>query len=301
MMENSVVTGSDTLQSEVGTLRTVILKPAHAAFRDGATIDAQWKDLGYLAPPNFDNALREYSRFRRVFAELGCQLFELPEDPETTLDSIYVRDAAVVCDRGVILCSMGKSQRRSEPAAIEKAVSQQGIVIAGQITGKGRLEGGDVVWLDPQTIAAGISYRTNLDGVAQLREILGSCAREVIEVPLPHFKGPQDVFHLMSILSPIDTDLLLVFSPLLPIPFRNDLLERGFQLVEVPEEEFESMGCNVLTLAPRRCLALAGNPVTRSRLEAAGAEVIVYEGEEISCKGAGGPTCLTRPTARAAV
>ncbi len=99
----------------------------------------------------------------------------------------------------------------------------------------------------------------------------------------------------MSILSPIDVDLLLVYAPLLPVPFRERLLSLGFDLVEVPDEEFDSMGCNVLTVAPRRCVAVAGNPVTRRRLEAHGVEVHEYAGVEISRKGAGGPTCLTRP------
>jgi N-dimethylarginine dimethylaminohydrolase len=89
-----------------------------------------------------------------------------------------------------------------------------------------------------------------------------------------------------------------VYSPLLPVPFREWLLDRGIQLVEVPDEEFETMGTNVLTLAPRRCLMLSGNPRTRAALERAGADVVEYEGTEISVKGAGGPTCLTRPLER---
>jgi N-dimethylarginine dimethylaminohydrolase len=117
----------------------------------------------------------------------------------------------------------------------------------------------------------------------------------LIEVPLPHWNGPEDVFHLMSVLSPIDEDLALVYSRLLPVPFRDRLLDLGYQLVDVPDEEFESMGCNVLALSDRRCLMLEGNSETRRRLETAGAEVYEYSGFEISRKGEGGPTCLTRP------
>ncbi len=102
----------------------------------------------------------------------------------------------------------------------------------------------------------------------------------------------------MSIVSPIDRDLLLVYSPLMPVPFREALLSRGFELVDVPDDEFESMGCNVLALAPRRCVMLAGNFETRARLERRGVEVHEYDGVEISVKGAGGPTCLTRPIVR---
>ncbi len=120
----------------------------------------------------------------------------------------------------------------------------------------------------------------------------------MIVVPLPHYKGPDDVFHLMSIISPLDHDLALVHSPLMPVPFRDWLLARGIRRVEVAEAEFETLGCNALALAPRRCLMVEGNPETRARLEAAGCEVLTYDGAEISMKGAGGPTCLTRPLAR---
>jgi N-dimethylarginine dimethylaminohydrolase len=121
---------------------------------------------------------------------------------------------------------------------------------------------------------------------------------EVIVVPLPDLEVPGDVFHLMSILSPIDHDLVLVYTPLLPQAFSDELKTRGLQFVEVPDQEFDTMGCNVLAVAPRKCMMLSGNPVTRARLEEAGAEVFEIAGNEISHKGAGGPTCLTRPLLR---
>src|SRR5262249_7682312 len=169
--------------------------------------------------------------------------------------------------------------------------------IAGTIPGTGRVEGGDAVWLDETTLVVGRGYRTNDEGIRQVQEILGPEV-EVLSVPLPHWRGPADVFHLMSILSPIDRDLALVYSKLMPIPFRELLLSRGFHLVETPDEEFESLGCNVLALGPRRCLMLDCNPVTLGRLEQAGAHVEVFAGGDICLKGSGGPTCLTRPIGR---
>jgi N-dimethylarginine dimethylaminohydrolase len=159
------------------------------------------------------------------------------------------------------------------------------------------LEGGDLIWLDERTLAVGRGYRTNAEGVRQLRTLVGQSV-SVIEVPLPHWHGQSDVMHLMSLISPIDRDLAVVYSRLLPVPFREWLLERGIHLVEVPDQEFETMGTNVLALAPRRCLMLAGSPLTRKALEQSGCEILEYEGSEISVKGAGGPTCLTRPLVR---
>jgi N-dimethylarginine dimethylaminohydrolase len=285
-------------QSDVGALQTVLLKHARDAFRDAAAVEAAWRGLNYLAAPDPGRAAAEYDRFAALLEEAGARIEWMPADDVTGLDSIYVRDASIPSDAGMILCNMGKAARATEPAAQAAAFGKLGLPVAGSVTGAGKIEGGDVVWLDGKTLAVGRGYRTNDEGIRQVREILGAGV-EVVVAPLPHWRGPADVFHLMSILSPIDRDLALVYSPLLPVPFREVLLARGFDLVEVPEAEFESMGCNVLALGPRRCLMLDGNPVTRERLEKAGAHVQIFAGDEICRKGSGGPTCLTRPIERA--
>jgi len=284
-------------QSDVGALESVLLKHPRDAFRDAATVEAAWRGLNYLAPPDPGRAAAEYDRFAARIEETGARIHWMPPDNVTGLDSLYVRDASIPSDAGMILCNMGKAARSTEPAAQAEAFRRLGIPVAGAVTGEGKIEGGDVVWLDPTTLAVGRGYRTNDEGIRQLRGILGE-GIDVVVAHLPHWRGPADVFHLMSILSPIDRDLALVYSPLLPVPFRELLLSRGFGLVEVPDEEFESMGCNVLALGPRRCLMLDGNPVTRTRLEQAGAQVAIFSGDEICRKGSGGPTCLTRPILR---
>ena len=288
----------NTSQSEVGTIRRVVIKHARDAFVSDAAISAQWRDLNFTAPPNFGRAVDEYDRFVDLIRRSGASIEALPQAGDLGLDSIYVRDASVVCDRGVILCNMGKAQRAGEPAAQETALRALGVPLLGSIRPPGRLEGGDVVWLDDRTVAVGWGYRTNADGIHQLHEHLGDAVEQVVVVALPHWRGANDVFHLMSIISPVDRDLAVVYSPLMSVPFREFLIERGISLVEVPDDEFESMGANVLAIAPRRCVMLSGNPKTRARLEKAGAEVLEYDGREISLKGGGGPTCLTRPLLR---
>jgi len=285
-------------QSEVGTITRLVVKHARDAFRGPENIAAEWQGLNFTAAPDFSRAIAQYDRFLALLDSSGCAITMLPPAEGAGLDSIYVRDGSIVCDRGVILCQMGKPQRAGEPTAQEAALRGLGCPILGTIQSPGRLEGGDVAWLDERTIAVGRGYRTNDAGIAQLRAFLGDSIDEFITVPLPHWRGADDVFHLMSIISPVDRDLAVVYSPLLPVPFREGLLERGMQLVEVPDDEFESMGANVLALAPRRCLMMAGNPITRQKLEAAGATVLEYDGSEISLKGGGGPTCLTRPLER---
>lgn len=285
-------------QSDTLPLRQVLLKHARDAFVDQPTLDATWESLGYTARPDFASAVSEYEGFLSLLSELGTEILMMPPDPATGPDSVYVRDASVMCRRGAILCRMGKPARDTEPGAAERALRNAGIPVVGGIKGAGRLEGGDVAWIDERNVAVGLGYRTNAEGIRQLRGLLGGEVDRVIPVPLPHWRGPGDVFHLMSMFSPVDRDLAVVYSPLLPVPFRQHLLNAGCELVEVPDEEFSSMGCNVLAVGPRKCVALAGNPVTLRRLERAGAEVHTYAGREISLKGGGGPTCLTRPTCR---
>lgn len=287
-----------TYQSETGAIQTLVLKHARDAFHSQAAVDGQWQALNYCGRPDFARAEAEYEHFTARLRDCGITLHYLPADAATGMDSLYTRDAAVISDRGIILCNMGKAARRGEPEAQERLYRRLGLSICGKIGGEGTLEGGDVVWLDERTLAVGRGYRTNDEGIRQLRELLGDCIDELIVVPLPHWRGPSDVFHLMSMISPLDRDLALVYSPLLPVPFRERLVERGIEWVEVAVDEFDSMGGNVLALAPRRCLMLSGNPQTRGRLEAAGVEVLEYNGQEISAKGCGGPTCLTRPLLR---
>ncbi len=285
--------------SDVERLTRVLVKHPREAFVSEETIAAQWKELNFAAAPSLPKAIEEYDAFVDILRASGAQVDFLPPDERTNLDSIYVRDASVVCARGVILCRMGKRLRAAEPHAQKAALRTLGIPIAGEITEPGYLEGGDVVWLDHRTIAVGRGYRTNDEGILQLRALLADSIDELIVVPLPHWRGRGDVLHLMSLMSPVDHDLAVVYSPLLPVPFRERLINHGYELIDVPDGEFERMGTNVLAVAPHQCVMLAGNPRTRSALERAGARVTEYAGNEISVKGAGGPTCLTRPLARA--
>lgn len=288
-----------TAHSEFGKLEQVIVKPVAHAFLSDEKLSQEWQSLSYLEKPVLQKAKAEFDFFEDTLKQADTEVLHLPETHGLTIDSIYCRDAAIATDFGMIICRMGKAGRVKEPAAERHFFEASGIAVLGEISSPGTLEGGDVAWLDQHTLAVGHSYRTNESGIAQLKAMLEPEGIEVIVAQLPHYKGPSDVFHLMSILSPVDKDLAVVYSPLMPAAFRNELLQRSFRLVEVPDEEFDSMGCNVLALAPRHCLMVDGNQITQSRLVEAGCRVISYAGTEISVKGGGGPTCLTRPLLRA--
>lgn len=287
-----------THHSEYLKLKSVFLKRASDAFVSKEMIGKQWQRLNYLDRPSFDKALEEYEAFEKLLTNTNAELNYFPSDENVTMDSMYCRDASIATDFGMILCNMGKSDRVNEPQSQKQVFESKGIPILGEITSPGTLEGGDVAWLDQNTLAVGHTYRTNEEGVRQLKALLEPKGVVVLVVELPHYKGENDVFHLMSILSPVDKDLAVVYSPLMPIKFRNDLIKRGFDLVEVPEDEFESMGCNVLAVAPRKCIMVSGNARTHKALVNAGCHVLDYKGEHISVMGGGGPTCLTRPLLR---
>ena len=287
-----------THHSEFLKLHSLFLKPVKQAFNSDIQLEEEWEKLNYLSQPDFKAALEEYRIFNNYFRDEDITIHQFPFDVSVGIDSIYCRDASIATDFGMILCNMGKLERVQEPNAQLKAFESHAIPILGCIESPGTLEGGDVAWLDEKTLAVGHTYRTNTEGIAQLKQLLEPKGIEIIVAELPHYNGKKDVFHLMSILSPIASDLAVVYSPLMPIKFRNELKNRGFSFVEVTDEEFISMGCNVLAIAPRKCLMVAGNPNTKSLLLKADCEVFTYKGDEISVKGGGGPTCLTRPLLR---
>lgn len=285
-------------QSETGKIQSILLKHPKDAFLSQGNIEQQWRQLNYTACPGYKKALLEYEQFLGLLQATVTDFHFLPESDNTGLDSIYLHDPVVITRKGAILCNMGKKERENEPAAVGKYFSETGISILGKITGDGRLEGGDIVWIDEKTVAVGRGYRTNEKGIRQFKELICDLVDDFIVVPLPHWNGPDDVLHLMSMISPIDKDLAVVYSRLMPVSFREYLKKRGISLIEVPDSEYDSMACNILAVAPRRVIMLSGNPQTQMMLESVGVEVMTYNGTEISRKGAGGPTCLTRPLMR---
>ncbi|MBD67317.1 MAG: hypothetical protein CMG43_00785 [Candidatus Marinimicrobia bacterium] len=282
----------------VNPIKKMLLKHPKNAFINQEIINKQYLELNYSEAPNFNKAILDYEKFVSLLKSFGIELHYLPEDNSTSLDSIYTHDPCIISNNGIIICNMGKKARLAEPNTIEKFFKSIQIPILGKIKAPGTLEGGDVVWIDDKTIAVGEGYRTNKEGIEQLRYLLSDQVETVISVPIPHWNGPQDCLHLMSNLSPIDHNLYLVYSRLLPVSFRKYLLDRNIELIDVPDEEYESMGCNVLTVAPRKAIMISGNSKTKQLLEKNNVEVYTYDGTEISIKGAGGPTCLTRPFLR---
>lgn len=276
-----------------GPLRRVLVYPPLPAAKS-----VSWEAFGYLRPMDHDRAAREHAAFRQILAEAGVDLVVGEIDDPLLQDAIFPFDPVMITDAGAILCRMGKPLREREVDLAEQTMRDLGIPIVGRITAPGTLEGGDCLWLDSRTIAVGRGYRTNTEGIRQLAEIVRPHGIEVLTVDLPHWHGPDECLHLLSLISMLDERLAVVYLPLLAAEFVKLLHARGIELIEVPDEEFATQGPNVLALGPRHCLLLKENQETGRRLRAAGCEVIFYEGDEISHNRTGGPTCLTRPLLR---
>ena len=284
--------------NEVTTIKKIILKHPENAYIDVETVQSQWKKLNYTSCPGFAEGISEYNYFVKLLRKFIPEIHFLQKNSNTSIDSIYVRDSIIVTPKGIILCNMGKEQRKTEPGEMGKFILELQLPVIGEIDGKGKIEGGDVVWFDNETVAIGLGYRTNKNGIKQFKKMTKDIIKELIIVPLPHWNGPDDVLHLMSFISPIDHKLAAVYSRIMPVTFRNWLIKRGVKLIEIPEDEYDTMACNILSVAPKKCIMLEGNPKTKKLLEDQGVEVMTYKGDEISRKGAGGPTCLTRPIFR---
>lgn len=276
-------------RSMTAPLRRVLVRPPQPADA------ARWREYGWRAAPDPAAAAREHEALCALLEEAGAEVV-LAAGETGNPDAIYTYDPLLVGDEGAVLLRPGKDERLGEPDALVADLERAGVPVAARVEAPGTVEGGDTLWLGRETLLAGRGYRTNASGVEQLAAAFPDAELHLFD--LPHWNGRAEVMHLMSLISPLDDDLALVYPRLAPVRLLELLAERGIATVEVPDEEFESMGPNVLALGPRRALALEGNDETRRRLERAGVDVVVYRGDEISRKGDGGPTCLTRPLLR---
>lgn len=273
-------------QSATAPLRDVLVKRPGPAF--GAAFDDA--ELGFLHPVDLATAQREHDVFTDLLTRLGVHVHALPDELDLA-DLVYVYDPLVITDRGAIALRPGKPARHPEPALAAGWAARAGIPLAGRIDEPGTAEGGDAFWLRPDLLCIGRSLRTNDAGAHQLAALAGGGARIF---DLPYWRGPSELVHLMSVISPIADDLAVVYPPLLPVGLWQLLAELEIRLIEVPDAEYVTLGCNVLAVRPGVVIVAEGNPHTRAALEASGCEVHAYPAGEIGINGSGGPTCMTR-------
>lgn len=279
------------VRSSTASLRDVLVKPPGPAFGRAFEDPAH----GFLRPVDLPRAQREHAGLVAALDELGVRVHVLDHEPATDPDLVYVFDPLLVGPTGAIPLRPGKPNRAAEPAAVERWLIDRGVPTDGRIEAPGTVEGGDTIWLRDDLFVIGRTLRTNDSGARQLADIVGG---DVRIVDVPYWRGRAELVHLMSVISPVSDELAVVFLPLLPAGLWEWLQDLGIRLVEVPEAEYPTLGCNVLAVRPGVVIVAEGNPTTRRGLEAAGVEVHAIPLGEVGENGSGGVTCLTRPLLR---
>lgn len=260
--------------------------------------NADPKHWHYTDTVHLPLAIEQHNEFVKIMQAHGVEVVYHEQPSDQHADAIFVHDPVLMTNKGAIILRMGKALRRGEEALIKKTLLELHVPILGELSSPAQVEGGDLLWLDEKTLLAGRGFRTNEAGITALRQLLAPLGVSVIAFDLPYFQGREACLHLQSFISLVDIKIALVYFPLMPVALVELLEERGFSFVEVPEQEFHTMGSNTLTIKPKVVLSLAGNPLTKKRLEEAGVQVLTYAGTELSLKTEGGPTCLTRPLKR---
>lgn len=284
----------------VAPLKRVLVCAPRAAGWDQPSSTDRWRELGFFRPPDFATAQAQHDELCRRLESTGAEVLYLPAAPDLSLDAVYTHDPSLTSDHGLIGLHPGKPNRVPEGPRHVEFCRSLGIPTLGQIQAPGRTEAGDMVWLDSTILLIGQGYRTNAAGIAQMRALLEPHGVEVLSAPLPYGPGPSACLHLMSLMSLLDDQTVLVDFPWLAVETVELLQSRGYRFIEIEYSERDTLACNVLSLGDKRLIALAENPKTNQKLRQAGFDVATFPGSELCVNGGGGPTCLTRPLLRTA-
>lgn len=283
-------------QSMVAPIKRVLMR------RPGPSLLAadanQWHYGSMFDAPK---AIEQYNAFAEIVASCGAEISWIEDKGDGLCDAMFTQDASLVTDHGAVLLNMGKALRVPEPQVHGEAYRAAGVPILGELTGTAMIEGGDFIWLNNNTIVVGCGFRSNREGIEQLNTILNPYDINVIGFDLPVWQGAEACLHLMSMISPLDDKLALIYSPLMPTAFYNLLLEEGYTLIDAPAQEYLASGglnLNVLPLKPKECVMIDGFPETKKMMEEAGCQVHVFKGDALCIACEGGPTCLTNPILR---
>ena len=283
-------------QSAVAPLRRALLCPPNWAAAGAAGADLGY--WGYTTPPDLGKATSELDALAEVLAGAGVSVERHVTAQDGVYDAVFACDWGIVVNDGAIVFNAGKPARRREADIAEAAFREFGVPVLHRMRSPATAEGGDLLWLNPSLLLVGRTYRTNAEGLAELRSLLEPRGVTVVSSPVPHFRGQASVMHLLSLISLVDRDLAVVYLPLLAVETVELLRAEGVELLEITPEEFENLGCNILALGPRHCLVVAGNRRVRRELEKRRVRVEEFPDAELGLNMGGGPTCLVQAVLR---
>lgn len=277
-------------------LKRVVMRKPGDSLRQAKAEDWHYGD-GFDA----NRAIEQFGVFADLVSASGAEIIWIEDTGDGLADAMFTHDPSLVTDKGAVILRMGKSGRMGEPDLHEAAYKSAGVPILGRIEAPGVVEGGDCIWVDENTLAVGRGVRTNQAGIEQLGALLAPLGVSVLGFDLPLGNGAEACLHLMSVMSPLDEKLALVYAPMLPVAFWQLLKDRGYTLVEAPDDEFAAsngLNLNVLALTPGEVIMVDGFPKTRALMEQADCKVTAFNADALCIPCEGGPTCLTRPVWR---
>jgi N-dimethylarginine dimethylaminohydrolase len=280
------------VRSSVAELRRVAVR---RPLTGGADVVAQY-EAAHWQTPDLDRLVDQHAGFVATLRSLGSDVVEL--DPVDGLpDAVFVYDPVFVGPSGSIELQAAKAARQGEAKHLIEGLELAGVPTIGRLVGEATADAGDMFWLDEDTVAIGRSYRTNEAAVDQMRGILAGDGVGVEVFDVPHDMGPEYCLHLMSVISPVRDDLAVVYEKLAPVAMLRSLARRGIEWVTVDDDEYVTLGCNILAVRPGVVVMGQRNTRTADKLRERGVEVHTFDSEQ-SDKGEGGPTCMTRPIRR---
>lgn len=226
------------------------------------------------SPIDLGIARAQHREYVNALASLGCQVIELPEEPDLP-DSVFVEDTAFVLPEAAIITRPGADSRKKETESIIRALSPHRPLL--HVTDPATVDGGDVLVLG-KDIYIGASTRSNTEAVRQIRELLEKHGYAVTSVEM------RDCLHLKTAVTKVDEGVLLINPDWVDTSHFKD-----FAWIEVDPSEPLAGNCLPINGA---ILFPASFPKTQNRLEQRGYKLVTVDVSELA-KAEGAVTCCS--------
>ncbi len=248
--------------------------------------------LGQNRQASLEACLAEHRELADAYRSQDIEVSYVDAHPDLRYQ-VFTRDPAFLTDKGLVLGRMFERSRMGEEEAMTRALPDRVSPVVELSEEGAFLEGGDVAFLDGQTVAVGVGARSNGSGAAWLGSLLAPCGIEVIRVPFD-----PAYLHLDIIFSMVAPQTALAVTPALPGPFLDRLRAMKFEIIDVDEEQARDvLACNVVATGRDSVISVLRNSEVNRKLRALGLEVLDPDIHQL-LMGGGGPRCLTLPIER---
>jgi N-dimethylarginine dimethylaminohydrolase len=278
------------VDSEHGALLDVLVcRPDNYRWRATSAISQATLDAGRTFDAEL--AATQHAALVSAYEDAGVQVHFLEPDPPLPYQ-VFTRDSSTMGPNGTVVTQPAQWWRRGEYAPVIRFHQEADIPIRGMITA-GSLEGGDVMIVEPGAVLIGAGEtRTQEVAASQLAEWFREDGWEARVQPIP-----ERYVHIDVLVAVLGEKLAAVCSEVLPAAAIEWLRAKGFDLIEVSEEQAFTLGVNAISLGAERVISAAGAAELNDALRARGLEVIEIDLSMFTL-GGGGPHCLSQALRR---